>query len=146
MIVQIVGRPSNQSDRAQPPSSIEVAAGDIAAQSARQIGKDHNRKLETFRLVHGHQPHAAAALFHDRRLGGFRILGGAAELVDEAAKRNAAARLVLARELGDMENVRERLLAARTQNEADMSSRRGKEPGNRIGDRPVVSDAVEFLE
>ena len=68
------------------------------------------------------------------------------QLVDEAAERNAAAGLVLARELGDVQHVGERLLAGRPQDEADMRARLGEQPADRVGDRPVVAPAVQLLQ
>ena len=88
--------------------------------------------------MHGHQADAVAALFENRRLGG---LAGRRrpQLVDEAAERDAAARLMLARELGDVEHVGERLLARRPQDEADVRARLGEQPADRVGDRTVVA-------
>ena len=52
-----------------------------------------------------------------------------AQLVDEAAERDAAARLVLPRQLGDVQHVGERLLAGRPQDEADVRARLGRAAG-----------------
>ena len=70
----------------------------------------------------------------------------ARQLVDEAAERNAAARLVLARQLGDVQHVGERLLAGRTQNEADVRARLREQPADRVGHRPVVAPAMQLLQ
>ena len=51
-----------------------------------------------------------------------------AQLLDEAAERHAAVRLVLARELGDVQHVGERLLAGRAQHEADVRAGRVEQP------------------
>ena len=61
--------------------------------------------------MHRHQPDAVAPLLEDRRLGGARLLGLVAQPLDEAAERQPASRLVLARQLADVLNVGERLLA-----------------------------------
>ena len=62
---------------AQPASSIRAqpALGSRDAAPPRRrlslqvdVGEDDDRKLEALGLVHGHQPHAVAAFFEDRRL------------------------------------------------------------------------------
>ncbi len=57
------------------------------------------------------------------RLRGVR---GNAQFLDEAAKRNPTAHFVLSRELGDVQDVRERLLAAGAQREPYVRARRGQ--------------------
>ncbi len=74
--------------------------------------------------MHGHHADAVAVFLEDRRFGRLRRLRRDAQLVDEAAERDAAAHLVLPRELGDVQHVGERLLAAGPQREADVRARR----------------------
>ena len=72
----------------------------------------------------GHHPDAVAVLLEDRRFGGHRVLGRDAQLLDEAAERDATAGLELARQLGDVKGVGQRLLAAGAQREPDVRARR----------------------
>ena len=79
----------------------------------------------------------ASAASADRRV---------AQLVDEAAERDAAAGLMLARQLGDVQHVGERLLAGRPQDESDVRARLGEQPADRVGDRTVVARAMQLLQ
>ncbi len=94
----------------------------------RQVGADvdehHDRELEPLRLVHGHQADAVAALLEDRRLRGARLRRFVAQPLDEAAERQPACRFVLARQLADVLDVGERLLARRPQREDRVRARR----------------------
>ena len=74
------------------------------------------------------------------------VAAAVAQFVDEAAERDAAARLVLPRELGDVQHVGERLLAGRPQDEPDVRARLGEQPADRVGHRPVVAAAVQLLQ
>ena len=145
MLVQLVRRPAADLHRAQTPAGVEIPAGVAAADPARHVGEDHDGKLEPLCLVHRHQPDAVAALFENRRLApsDFRRL---AQLVDEPAERNAAARFVLPRQLGDVQHVGERLLARGTQDEADVRSRFREQPADRVGNGPVVAPAMQLLQ
>ena len=96
--------------------------------------------------MHRHQAHAVTALFENRRFGDLGRLRRLAQLLDEAAERDAASRLVLACELGDVEHVGERLLASRSEDEADVRARLRKQPSDGVGDRAVVADAVKLLQ
>ena len=71
----------------------------------------------------------------NRRFGRVGRVGRLAQLVDEAAERNAAAGLVLARQLGDVQDVGQHLLAGRPQHEADVRARQREQPADRVGDR-----------
>ena len=93
-----------------------------------------------------HHPDAVAVLFENRRLCRHGVLGGHAQLVHEAPKRDASACLELARELRDVKSVGERLLASCAQREADVRARRAEELVQRLRDRHVVAPAVEPLE
>ena len=69
-----------------------------------------------------------------------------AQLVDEPAERHPAARFVLARQLGDVQHVGERLLAGAAQDEADVRARRVEQLLDRLGHRPVVAPAMQLLQ
>ena len=62
--------------------------------------------------MHGHQTNAVTALFKDRRLSGLAVFGLLAQLLDKSAERNPSLRFVTARKLGDVQHVRQHLLAA----------------------------------
>ena len=145
VLVQLARRPTADLHRAQPLAGVEMPARVTAADPARQIREDHDGELEPLGLVHRHQPDAVAVFFKDRR---FRAFGFSrlSQLVDEAAKRNAVGRLVLPRELRDVEHVGERLLASRPQDESHVRARRGQQPADRVGNRTVVTTPVEPLE
>ena len=146
MLVQLVRRPAADLHRAQPVCGVEVPARVIAAEAAGQVGKNHDRELEAFRLVHRHQAHAVTALLENRRFGDLGRLRRVTQFLDEAAERDAAPRLVLAGELGDVEHVGKRLLASRPEDEADVRARLRQQPSDGVGDRAVVTDAVKLLQ
>ncbi len=77
--------------------------------------------------MHGHHAHAVAVFLEDRRFGRLRGVRRDAQLLDEAAERDPAAHLVLPRELGDVQHVGERLLAAGPEREADVRARGGEQ-------------------
>ena len=93
-----------------------------------------------------HQPDAVAALFEDRRLSGFAALGLLAQLVDESAKRNAAFGFVAARQLGDVRNIREHLLAAMLECKPDVRAGGFEQRRNRRRHRDVISRAMQRLQ
>ena len=62
--------------------------------------------------------------------GGLRL-----QRLDEPAERHASVELVLARQLGDVQHVGERLLAGRPQHEADVRPRLLEQPGDGVGHR-----------
>ena len=96
--------------------------------------------------MHGHHADAVAGLLEDRRLGRVRILRGDAQFVDEAAERQAPGRLVFARQLGDVQHVGQRLLAAAAQDDADVRARRVEQLLDRLGHGPVVAAAMQPLQ
>ena len=69
-----------------------------------------------------------------------------AQLVDEPAERQAAGRLVLARELRDVQHVGERLLAGAAQHDPDMRARRVEQILDRFRDRPIVAPPMQLLQ
>ena len=71
-----------------------------------------------------HQTYTVAALFQDRRFWRFRLRRRLCECVNESAERDAPLSLVGAREVGDVQDVGERLLAAAAKREADVRTRR----------------------
>ena len=90
-----------------------------------------------------HHPDAVAVFLEERCLGSLRVFRGGTQLVGKSSKRDTAIALVLSRELGDVENVGERLFAARTQCKADVRARRVQELVQRLGDRDVVAPHVQ---
>ncbi len=96
--------------------------------------------------MNGHHADAVATLFEDRRFGGLRILGRQAQLVDEAAKREPAARLVLARELRDMQHVGKRLFARASQHQPNVPPGDVEQLLDGLGHRSIVPAAMETLE
>ena len=88
-----------------------MAIGGVPRELAGRVGQHDDRKLEPFRLVDGHQPHAVAAVLENRRLRRLGPRGRLAQLVDEAAKRQPAVGLVAPGQLGDVQHVGQRLLA-----------------------------------
>ena len=145
VLMHLVRRPTADLHRAQAAIGIEIPACVVPAHATREVGEDDDGKLEAFGLVHGHQPHAVAALFQNRRLSRFGRRG-IAQLVDETAKRNAAARFVLAGELGDVQHVGKRLLTPGSQDEADMRARLGEQTADRVRDRTVIAAAMQRLQ
>ncbi len=145
VLVQLVRRPAADLHRAQPARRIEIAARVVPAHAAGQVREDDDRELEALGLVDGHQADAVAALFENRRLGGF-VVRRRAQFVDEAAERNAAAQLVLPRQLGDVEHVGQHLFAGGPQDEADVRARVGEQLTDRVGHRPIVPAPVQPLQ
>ena len=72
VLMQLVRRPAADLHRTQPARGVEITACLVAVHAAREIGEDDDRKLQTLGFVHGHQPHAVAALFEDGRFGRLR--------------------------------------------------------------------------
>ena len=131
---------------AQALLRIEIARRVLQAQLAGDVGEHDDRELEALRLVDGHQPHAFAALFEDRRLRRFGAARGVVQRVDETAKRQAAFGLVAPREVGNVQHVGEHLLAAAPQDEPGVRARRGDQPADRVGDRPMISRGVQLAK
>ena len=121
---QLDRRPRPEPQIARVLRAIDQPVGAVDLQLRGHVGEDDDGELEPFRLVHGHQPHAVAALLENRRFGRLPAVRLLAQLLDEPAERNAAVRLVLPRELGDVQHVGERLLAGVSQHEADVRARR----------------------
>jgi hypothetical protein len=145
VLVQFVRRPAANLDGAQSGGRIEVPARVVARQLAGEIGENHDRKFESFRLVHRHQAHTVAALFENRRFGALGVRGGP-EFVDETAKRDAAGGFVLARQFGDVQHVGQGLFASRPQDEPDVRAGFLEQPRDRVGNRSIVAGTVERLQ
>ncbi len=94
----------------------------------------------------GHDPYAVAPLLDNRRLGGRARVGLVFEPLDEAAKRDASSRLVLARQLGDVQGVRQRLLARRAEGESGVGARLLEKTSNRLVHRHVVARPVQIAQ
>ena len=141
---QIARRPAAQLERAEIVRGIEPAPRLRASELARQVGQDDDRELEPFRLVHGHDANAVAPLFENRRLGRPRAVRSDPQFIHEASERHAAGRLVLARQLGHVEDVGQRLLAARSQHESDMGTRRFEQPLDGLVDGDMIAPAVKL--
>ena len=109
------------------------------------IGEDDDGELQAFGLVDGHQLHAIAAFFENRRLGG-RGLGSLLQFFDEPSERNTSCRLVLPRELGHVQDIRQRLLPARSQNKAHVRTGLGNQAAQGLGYRAIVPPPMELLE
>src|SRR5262245_28769646 len=99
--MKLVRRPAATLYGTQLVGRIEIPARVISRQLARQVRQNHDREFESLRLVDRHQADAVAALLENRRLGTFRIRRGS-QLVDESAKRNTTAGLVLPRQFRDV--------------------------------------------
>ena len=112
-------------------------------QSRRHVRKDHDRKLQPFGFMDRHQPHTVAAFLEDRRFPGFAALGLLAQLVNESAKRNAAFGLIAARQIGDVRNIGEHLLAAMLERKPDVRTGGIEQCGNRRRDRHPIASAME---
>ena len=120
-----------------------MAARVLATELARHVREHDDRELEALGLVHGHQADAVTPLLHHRRLGRFAPLGGLAQRVHEAAERDAAVRLVLPRELDDLQHVREHALAGRTHDERHVRARVLEQPAERLGRRTMIPPRVQ---
>ncbi len=75
-----------------------------------------------------------------------RAVGGLAQLVDEAAERQAAFRFVAPGQLGDLQHVGQHLLAAAPQHEAGVRARGLDETADGVGHGPVVAQAVQLAQ
>ena len=71
---------------------------------------------------------------------------GLAQLVHEAAERQAAVGFVLPRHLDDLQDVGEHLLAAAPQHEARVRAGRFQQLTDRLGDRPVIAQPVQLAQ
>ena len=123
-----------------------MPARGVARRTASRIRQDHYVKLQTLRLVHGHDADAVAALFEDRRLASLRGFSSRRELVDETTERQAAVRLVLTGELRDVQHVGERLLAGAAQHDRHVRPRGSQQLLYCLRDRPVVAPPVQPLK
>ena len=94
----------------------------------------------------GHHADAVAVLLEDWRFRRDGVLGRHAQLLDEAAERDPAARLELPRELRDVERVRQYLFSTRAEREPDVRARRAEQLVQRLRHRHVVATAMEPLE
>ena len=96
--------------------------------------------------MHGHQAHAVAALFEDRRLAGLAVFGLLAQLLDESAERNPSIGFVAACELGDMQHVRQHLLAAMLERKPHVRARGLEQRRNGRRDGDVVAGTMQTLQ
>ena len=110
---------------------IDVPAGGCGAHLRGHVGENDDGEFEPLRFVHGHQAHAVAALFENRRLAGLAVFGLLAQLLDESAERNPSIRLVTARELGDVKHIRQHLLAAMLERKPHVRARGLEQRRNR---------------
>ena len=142
MLNQIERRTAGNANGAGAALGIDVAARGCAADLRCHVRENDDGEFEPLRLVHGHQAHAVAALFENRRLAGLAVFGLLAQLLDETAKRNPSIRFVTARELGDVKHVRQHLLAAMLERKADVRARSVEQHRNRGRDGDVVARAM----
>ena len=120
---QIERRTAGNANGAGAALGIDVPAGGCAANLRGHVRENDDGEFEPLRLVHGHQAHAVAALFENRRLAGLAVFGLLAQLVDEPAERNPSVRFVAARELGHVKHIRQHLLAAMLERKPDVRAR-----------------------
>ena len=146
VLKQIGRRASGKADRAHATIGINMAGCDGGSQLRRHVGKDHDREFQAFGFMDRHQPHAVAAFLEDRRFPGFAALGLLAQLVNESAKRNAAFGLIAARQLGDMRNIGEHLLAAVLERKPDVRAGGFEEQRNCRRHRHPIARAMERLQ
>ena len=78
--------------------------------------------------------------------GALHVFNPASRQAVQAAERQAAGRLFLARELRDVQDVGERLLAGAAQHDADVRAGRVEQRLDGLGDRTVVAAPVQLLE
>ena len=93
--------------------------------------------------MHGHDPHAVAPLLQDGRLPGLTFGRLVAQLLDESTEGEAAALLVAAGHLPELQHVGEHLLARPAHHEAGMGPRRLEQLSDRVRDRDLVAGAVQ---
>ena len=77
---------------------------------------------------------------------GRRPVGGIAQFVDESPERQAAVRLVAARQFGKLEHVGQHLLAAAPQYEAGVRPCHLDQPAHRLGHRPMVPQPCQLAQ
>ncbi len=73
--------------------------------------------------MHGHDADAVAAFFQNGGLRGLSAICVLAQLLDEAAERDAAGGFVRACEFSDVQHVRQRLFTGRAKYEGSVRSR-----------------------
>src|SRR5438105_5239821 len=110
------------------------------------VHQNDDRELEPLRLVDGHQADAVAALFENRRLGGIAGFGVFAKILEKSSERNAALGFVAPRQLGDVGDVREHLLASVLQREADVRAGRLEQRRNGGRNGHAVARAMKRLK
>jgi hypothetical protein len=93
--------------------------------------------------VDGHHPDTVAVFFEDGRFRGLRGVRLRPQLVDESAERDPAVELVLARELGDVQDVCKRLLATAPQRKTHVRACGAEQLVQRLGHRHVVPSSVQ---
>ena len=103
------------------------------------VRQNHDGKFQALRLVHRHEPDAVAAFLEDRRLGRLRAIDRLAQFFDESTEGDAAVSFILARQLGKVQHVRQRLLARRTQHQADVRAGDSQQVRDGIGDGTLVA-------
>jgi len=72
-------------ERLKPNSAndVDVPARVVAPRTTGGIRQDDDRKLESLRLMHGHQPHALGSFFDDRRFIRLAVFAIQIQFVDE---------------------------------------------------------------
>ena len=143
VVQQVEGRPAGEPHGAQTARRVDEAAGGRPAESGGRVAEDHHREFESLGPVHGHDPHAVAALFEDRRLARLTFLRFAAQLLDEPAERQAAAGFPGARHLADVQHVGEHLLAGPLHHEGGVRPGRLQQLPDGAGDRHDVAAPVQ---
>src|SRR5262245_25098330 len=93
-----------------------------------------------------HEPDTVAAFLEDRRFPGVAALRLLAQLVNESTKRNAAFGFIEARQITDVRNIGEDLLAAVFECKANVRAGGFEQPGNRRWHRHTIPRAMEGLQ
>ena len=68
------------------------------------------------------------------------------EHVDETAERQTALQLVAPRQIRNVQDVGEHLLAAAPENKAGVRARHRNQAANRVRNRPVIASRMQFAQ
>src|ERR1035438_6590720 len=98
--------------------TVRIAGRDVSS----HVGQNHNRKLQAFGGMDGHQPDAFGAFFEYGSLMRFRFFRLRLQLFDEAAEGDSARELERAGEIADTIDVGEHLVSGGAQSESGVST------------------------
>src|SRR5258705_474140 len=94
--------------------------------------------------MHRHDAHAVDSLFHDRRIADITTLSFFIKPVDKRPERDRSIRFTSAHHVCHSHDIRECLFTSRPVGESGMSTRKGEQCPDSLGDRTVIPPAMKF--